>query len=165
MTVESPAGPATQPAAQPSIHVLRARRLLVGGFVGGGAAAVLSLVVGGLVHGIDGVVSAAVAALIVLFFYGLGQYVMVRSADTGARTLMAVSLVSYTTRVGVLGVVLWVFDTYADRWPAMIPLVLFLTTVAVVVGWLAVEIWTFARLRIGVYDTEYVPPSGTGGAA
>ncbi|CAA9291399.1 MAG: hypothetical protein AVDCRST_MAG61-198 [uncultured Friedmanniella sp.] len=164
MTVESPAGPATQPA-EPSIHMLRARRLLVGGFVGGAVAAVLSLLVGGIVHGIEGVLSAAVAAALVLFFYGVGQYVMVRSADAGARTLMAVSLVSYTTRVAILGLVLWVFDTYADAWSTMIPMVLFLTTVAVVVGWLAAEIWTFARLRIGVYDTEYVPPSGTGGAA
>ena len=165
MTVESHAGPATQPAEQPSIHVLRARRLLLGGFVGGGAAALLSLAVAGLVHGTGGVLSAAVAAAVVLFFYGLGQYVMVRSADAGARRLMAVSLVSYTTRVGILGLVLWVFDTYADRWPAMIPVVLFLTTVAVVVGWLAVEIWTFARLRIGAYDTEYVPPSDAGDTA
>lgn len=165
MTVESPAGPTTQPAEQPSIHMLRARRLLVGGFTGGAAAAVLSLLVGGIAHGTEGVLSAAVAAALVLFFYGVGQYVMVRSADAGARTLMAVSLVSYTTRVAILGLVLWVFDTYADAWSTMIPMVLFLTTVAVVVGWLAVEIWTFARLRIGVYDTEYVPPSGTGGAA
>lgn len=165
MTVHSPVGSATQPAEPPSIHVLRARKLLLGGFVGGGAAAVLSLLVGGLVHGTGGVLSAAVAATVVLFFYGLGQYVMVRSADAGARTLMAVSLVSYTTRVGILGLVLWVFDTYADRWPMMVPMVLFLTTVAVVVGWLAVEIWTFARLRIGAYDTEYVSPSGTGDAA
>jgi hypothetical protein len=28
-----------------------------------------------------------------------------------------------------------------------------------------VEIWTFARLRIGVFDAEYVPPSGASGAA
>ncbi len=153
------------PAARASVHVLRARRLLRGGLLGGGVAAVLALLVAALVSGLDGVLSAAVAVAIVLFFYGLGQYVMVRSADTDARTLMAVSLVSYGFRVGVLGVVLWAFDSYADRWPAMIPGVLFGTTVAVVVGWLAAEIWAFAHLRIGVFDTEYVPPSGAGGAA
>ena len=35
---------------------------------------------------------------------------------------------------------------------------IFVTTIAVVAGWLAVEICVFSRLRIGVYDTEYVPP-------
>ena len=39
-------------------------------------------------------------------------------------------------------------------------MVIFVTTIAVVVGWLVVEIFVFSRLRIGVYDTEYVPPSG-----
>ena len=38
-------------------------------------------------------------------------------------------------------------------------MVIFLTTIIVVAGWLAVEIFVFSRLRIGVYDTEYVPPS------
>lgn len=151
--------------ASPSIHVARARTLLRGGLVGGAAAALLSLLVAGLVHGRDGMLSAAVAVAIVLFFYGLGQYVMVRSADADARTLMAVSMTSYGFRAGVLGVVLWSFDSYADRWPAMIPVVLFAATVTVVVGWLAAEIWTFARLRIGVFDAEYVPPSGASGAA
>jgi len=152
-------------AAQPSAHVARARRLLRGGLAGAAAAALLSLVVAGLVHGLDGVLSAGVAVAIVLFFYGVGQYVMVRSADAGAWTLMAVSMVSYGFRAGVLGVVLWAFLTYADRWPAMVPVVLFATTVTVVVGWLAAEIWTFAHLRIGVFDAEYAPPSGAGGAA
>ncbi|GAA1436558.1 hypothetical protein GCM10009616_36730 [Microlunatus lacustris] len=152
-------------AAPPSVHVARARRLLRGGLAGAAAAALVSLLVAGFVHGLDGVLSAAVAVAIVLFFYGVGQYVMVRSADAGAWTLMAVSMVSYGFRAGVLGVVLWTFVTYADRWPAMIPGVLSATTVAVVVGWLAAEIWTFAHLRIGVFDAEYVPPSGAGGAA
>jgi hypothetical protein len=161
MTRRCPAGP----AAQPSVHVRRARRLLRGGLVGGGVAAVASLLVAALAVGLDGVLSAAVAVAVVLFFHGLGQYVMVRSADVDAWTLMAVSMVSYGFRAGVLGVVLWAFDRYVDQWPAMVPGVLFGTTVAVVVGWLAAEIWTFAHLRIGVFDAEYVPPSGAGGAA
>jgi purine-cytosine permease-like protein len=35
---------------------------------------------------------------------------------------------------------------------------IFVTTIAVVAGWIAVEVWVFGRLRIGVYDTEYVSP-------
>lgn len=156
-----PAGP----AAQRSVDVVRARRLLRAGLAGAATAGLLCLLVAGTVHGLDGVLSAAVAVAIVLFFYGVGQYVMVRSADAGARTLLAVSMVSYAFRAGVLGVVLWTFDTYADGWPALIPVVLLATTVTVVVGWLAAEIWAFAHLRIGVFDGEYVPPAGAGGAA
>ena len=95
----------------------------------------------------------------VLFFYGVGQYVMVLFADAGARTLLAVSLASYTARVvrarpGAAAL------QPTTTWPTLVPMVIFVTTIAVVVGWLAVEIFVFSRLRIGVYDTEYVPPSG-----
>jgi len=36
---------------------------------------------------------------------------------------------------------------------------IFVTTIIVVAGWLIVEVFVFSRLRIGVYDTEYLPPS------
>ena len=38
---------------------------------------------------------------------------------------------------------------------------IFITTIAVVAGWLVVEVFVFSRLRIGVYDTEYVSPGMT----
>jgi hypothetical protein len=41
----------------------------------------------------------------------------------------------------------------------LIPMVIFVTTIIVVAGWLIVEIFVFSRLRIGVYDTEYEAPS------
>ena len=40
----------------------------------------------------------------------------------------------------------------------------FVTTIAVVAGWLAIEVFVFSRLRIGAYDTEYVAPSQQDGA-
>ena len=94
-----------------------------------------------------------------LFFYGLGQYVMVLFADAGARTLLTVSPCSYTTRVFVLGLVLVLYNRYHESWPELVPMAIFVTTIAVVAGWLIVEVIVFSRLRIGVYDTEYVPPS------
>lgn len=158
----SPDAPTTDSEATvsgPSIHVLRARRLLVGGLVGGGAAAVLALVLFTLLDGTRGLASAGLAAAMVLFFYGVGQLVMVAFADAGARTLLAVSMASYTARVVVLGLVLLVYNKNADAFPALWPMAIFLTTVAVVTGWILVEIWVFNRLRIGAYDTEYVSPT------
>jgi hypothetical protein len=143
----------------PSVHVVRARKLLLGGLVGGVAAALISAVVFTLLHGMPGLASAALAAGMVLFFYAVGQLVMVLFADAGARTLMLVSMTSYTLRVVLLGLLLLSYNNNRDAWPSLVPMAVFLTTVAVVVGWLVVEILVFSRLRIGAYDTEYVGPT------
>lgn len=142
----------------PSIHVVRARKLLLGGLVGGVGAAVLSMVLFTILDGTRGLASAALASAMVLFFYGVGQLVMVAFADAGARTLLAVSMASYTGRVVVLGLVLLLYNKHKEAFPELWPMAIFVTTIAVVVGWIAVEIWVFSRLRIGAYDTEYVSP-------
>ena len=158
MTVDSrPENTASSAGA--SIHVQRARKLLLGGAIGGLAATLLCLVGFTLGYGVPGLVSAALAAVMVLFFYGAGQYVMVLFADAGARTLLAVSMCSYTTRVVLIGLVLVLYNRYYESWPTLVPMVIFVTTILVVVGWLAVEVFVFSRLRIGVYDAEYVPPA------
>lgn len=140
--------------------MVRARQLLLGGLAGGVAATLVMLVVFGLLDGTRGLLSVLLASLVVLFFYVLGQLVMVRFADAGARLLMAVALASYTFRVLVLGVVLVVFDRNRDTLTAVEPQALFWTVCAVVVGWLAVEIVVFTRLRITVFDTPYQDPTG-----
>jgi len=145
--------------AGPSVHVRRARKLLLGGLVGGVSAAVLCLVVFALLDGSAGLASAALGAGTVLFFYAVGQLVMVFFADAGARTLLAVSMASYTTRVVLLGLLLLLYNQNADRWPQLVPMAVFVTTIAVVAGWLLVEVYVFSRLRIGHYDAEYVAPS------
>jgi len=98
----------------------------------------------------------------VLFFYVIGQLVMVMFADAGARTLLVVSMTSYTGRVVVLGLVLLLYSRYSASWPTLLPMVIFFTTIAVVAGWLLAEVLVFSRLRIGHYDTEYVPSSHSG---
>jgi hypothetical protein len=147
----------------PSIHVIRARKLLFGGLAGGLAAAVLSMVLFTVLDGTRGLASAALASAMVLFFYGVGQLVMVAFADAGARTLLAVSMASYTARVVILGLVLLIYNKNSAAFPELWPMAIFVTTIAVVAGWIGVEIWVFNRLRIGVYDTEYVPPAAEEG--
>lgn len=154
---------AAEPAvgSGPSIHVVRARKLLVGGLIGGGAAAVICLIIFGITQQGRGLVTALIAAGIVLFFYAAGQFVMVMFADTAAKVLMIVSLVSYSTRVIVLGLILMSYSNNRDAWPTLSPMAFFVTTIAVVAGWLAVEVFVFSRLRIGAYDTEYTGPEST----
>jgi hypothetical protein len=107
----------------------------------------------GVGMGLPGLASAAVASVMVLFFYSVGQLVMVRFADAGARLLLSVALASYTGRVVVLGLLLLLYARFSDRFPVL-PMVVFLSTVAVVVGWLVVEVIVFSRLRISVYDSN-----------
>jgi hypothetical protein len=149
-------------ASGPSIHVIRARKLLLGGLVGGLFGTVASLIIFGSIAGSRGALSAALGSGLVLVFYTVGQLVMVLFADAGARTLMAVSMASYTGRVVVLGLVLLSYSKNRDSWPILMPLGVFVSAIVVVVGWLAVERFVFSRLRIGVYDTEYVGPSKGG---
>jgi hypothetical protein len=159
MSVQSRHERVAKPAVAPSIHVVRARKLLLGGAIGGVGATLICLVGFGLGYGRSGILSAALAAAMVLFFYGVGQYVMVLFADAGARTLLTVSMTSYTARVVVLGLVLLLYSKNHDAWPSLTPMVIFVTTIAVVAGWLVVEVFVFSRLRITAYDTEYVSPS------
>ncbi len=146
-------------APGPSIHVVRARKLLYGGLVGGLVATAICLLIFGLLAGAKGLISAALGAAMVLFFYVVGQLVMVHFADAGARTLLTVSMASYTGRVVALGLVLLAYGKNRADWPALMPMAVFVSTIAVVAGWLAVEIYVFSRLRIDVYDTPYEPPS------
>jgi hypothetical protein len=163
MTTEHPtitAEPAT--GSGPSIHVIRARKLLLGGLVGGGVATVGCLIVFGVLNGVPGLLSAALGGGIVLAFYTIGQYVMVRTADAGARTLMIVSMTSYFARFCVIGMFLLLVARKAESWSQVNPTALTASAVAVVIGWLAVEIFVFSRLRIGTYDSEYVAPAVSG---
>lgn len=158
----SPTPDAEPERSGPSVHVIRARKLLLGGLVGGGAAAVISVLGFGLGYGSRGAVTALIAAAMVLFFYAAGQLVMVMFADAGARTLMLVSLLSYSTRVIVLGLVLLSYSSNRASWPSLEPMAMFVTTIACVAGWLGVEIIVFSRLRITAYDAEYVAPHDGG---
>ena len=159
MTTESSS---TQERPGPSVHVVRARKLLYGGLVGGVGASIVCLVVFFLTSGVAGLASSALAAGMVVFFYTGGQLVMVRFADAGARTLLLVSMFSYTARVVILGLILLLFNSHRTTWTAIEPLPLFITTIGVVAGWLSVEVLVFRRLRIDAFDTPYVSPTGVG---
>ena len=105
----------------------------------------------------------ALGTYLLVFGLKLGAYlitgVMVLFADAGARTLLMVSLCSYSARIVSLGLVLVLYNSHREAWPTLLPMAIFVTTIIVVAGWLIVEVFVFSRLRIGVYDTEYSPPS------
>jgi hypothetical protein len=143
------------PAARantPSPNVMRARRLLAGGALGGHAALVSCVVAFAIAGGVPGAVSAALAGILTVAFFTIGQAVQVLVADADPRTVLFASLVSYIARVGGLGALLALALANADRFKAMNTTAVAVTTIAVVLGWLAAEIWVFSRLRLPVFD-------------
>lgn len=140
---------------RPSGTVLRARRLLAGGAAGGAAALAVAVAVFGLVAAARGALSALVAGLVTLGFFAVGQGVQVLVADAAPVQVLLAALLSYLVRVIGLGVLLWFALADPARSAAIDAQAVVFTTIGVVVGWLAAQLWVFSRLRIPVFD----PPS------
>jgi len=132
--------------------VARARRLLTGGAVGGHAALVVAVVAFGLTGGVAGAISAALAGILTVAFFTIGQAVQILVADADPRTVLFASLVSYIARVGGLGALLALALSNAEKLTSMNTTAVAATTIVVVLGWLGAEIWVFSRLRLPVFD-------------
>lgn len=141
----------------PSPNVLRARRLLAGGAVGGHVAMLTCVGVFLVIGGVPGAVSAAVAGVLTIAFYTIGQAVQVLVADADPRRVLVASLASYIGRVAVLGALLALALANRDRLSVMDPTAVVVSTIAVVIGWLGAESWVFSRLRIPVFDETERP--------
>ncbi len=135
-----------------SANVRRARRLLAGGAVGGHAVLVLAVVGFGLTLGLPAAASAAVAGILTIAFLTIGQAVQILVADAAPTTVLVAALTSYTVRVTVLGLLLVLALDNADRIALMNPMVVVVTTIGVVTGWLGAEFWVYSRMRILIYD-------------
>lgn len=129
----------------------RAWRLLAGGAAGGSGVLAVTVLVFAVAGGAAGALSAAVAGLVTLAFFALGQAAQAAVADAEPAFVLMVALTSYLTRVVGLGILLWLALSDPVRL-GLQPTPVVVTTIAVVVGWLAAELWVFSRLRIPVFD-------------
>ena len=134
-----------------SANASRARRLLVGGLLGGAAVGAASVAVSAVARGGTGALVACGAAVAVIMFFALGQAVQVWCADFAAPMILVAALLSYLVRVGALGLLMGVVLAAPGPWTAQRPAAV-ATMIATLAGWLAGEIWAYARLRIPVYD-------------
>jgi peptidoglycan/LPS O-acetylase OafA/YrhL len=132
----------------------RAARLLAGGAIGGTLVWLACLAGSWLAVGAEALAGCILGGATVLVFFALGQLVQVLTAEARTVTVMAASLASYVVRAAGLAVVL-VFAGPLAEGPGRVALVP--TMIAVVLGWVAAEVWTFTRLRIPVFD----PPRAT----
>ena len=143
--------------AGPSPNVLRARKLLRGGLVGGHLAWLVCIVGFWLASGPRAAASAALGGVLVIAFFTIGQAVQVLMADADPRRVLFASLVSYAVRIGALAALLGVALANRERLAGLEPTAVAVSTIVVVVGWLAGEIRTFMRLRIPVFDESEHP--------
>lgn len=144
--------------AEASANVKRARRLLAAGVAGGHAALLLAVVAFAIARGLPAAVSAAVAGVLTIAFFTIGQAVQVLVADAPAKQVMFAALASYAGRVTAMGLLLILALNNAERIGFMDPVAVVVSTIAVVIGWLGAEFWAYSKLRILVYDEPEQPP-------
>jgi ATP synthase protein I len=105
------------------------------------AAAVAAVAAGG-----RGVVGALLATLVVVGFFSASLLVMRATARSGPGSVVAAAVVTYVTKVGLLGLFLLLVQdaTWLSRDGFA------LTVIACGVVWLACEVRAFTRLRLPV---------------
>jgi len=94
--------------------------------------------------------SAAVGAALVIFFFSLTLLVMKRTADMAPTTVMLVVMLTYTFKVIVLGVAMFLLRDVS--WVSGYAVGLTITVCALV--WLFFEMRAYKRLRIFAYDPD-----------
>ena len=135
-----------------SPHVRRAQQLLQAGLVGGHVAALtivgLFLALGGPNAG----ATAAIGAAVTIVFYTIALGVQMAVADASPKVVLFAWFASYVTRVSLLGVGLAAVLANVERWAWLDPVALFVAVVGTVLGWLALELFVYSRMRVPVYD-------------
>ncbi len=150
MTTSAPA----LSSANARTQVRRARELLIAGLVGSHMVGLACVGLYGALRGPQAMASAAVGFALVLLFSTIGQLVMVWVAVSRPQTVLFAAMASYVLRCTLLtGALAWVFTqpellAQADRTALVV------ATIATVIGWLAAEIFRFARMRIPAFDVD-----------
>lgn len=110
-------------------------------------------VVGLATRGSAGLVGGLVGAVLVLAFFSLGQVVLHRVIETNPQAAMSVAMVMYLVKIGVLFLLLMVFQNTT----------LFDTKVfaggivACTLVWLAAETWAYATTKVLYVDPQRPP--------
>ncbi|PFG16817.1 hypothetical protein ATK74_1370 [Propionicimonas paludicola] len=135
----------------------RAARLLRAGLIGGHLALLASAVVFGVLHGFYGALWSVLSGLVTVLFFTIGQGIQVVVADADPKVVFAASMTSYVLRAAGLGLLLAAAQAANGRLVGLDPMAIAITAIAVVIGWLAVEIFVFTRLRIPSFDPPADP--------
>jgi hypothetical protein len=127
-------------------------RLLNAGLIGGHLALLLCAVAFAVVRGRDAALWSVLSGLVTVVFFTIGQGIQVLVADSDTKVVFAASLTSYVLRAGALAALLAWSQAWSERLAGLDPIAVASTAIAVVIGWLGVEIFVFTRLRIPSFD-------------
>lgn len=127
-----------RPADDPYAAMLR------GAAVPTAVTGVAAVVVAALTEGLPGGIGALLAALVVLGFFSASLVVMRATARSNPQSVLAAALLTYVTKVGVLGLFLVLVQD--ARWLSGTAFAL--SAIACAAVWLAFEVRAFVRLRI-----------------
>jgi ATP synthase protein I len=146
--VSSPkeAGQATK---HPALAMLRGAAVAAV-VVGVNAAAVAAVAAG-----LEGLLGALLGLLIVVVFSGAGLFALHLSRHTSPTAQLGIAMASYTGRIAIFGGLL-ALALSSDSLAENVNLTaLGISTIVVVMGWMAGEIWAWSRLRVPIYDLDH----------
>ena len=109
-----------------------------------------------MLTGVPGAIGGALATVIVLAFFSVGQLVVGSVLRTNPQMAMTVALMTYLLKIGVLFVlIILLAGTTAFNTKAFAAVI-----VACTIAWTVVEVWVFARTKV-----LYVEPDSLGPGA
>jgi hypothetical protein len=129
--------------SQPSNEV----QLLRGALIPTAITGVFSVLASSVLAGLPGFYGALLAQFIVVIFFAVTLWVSKLSKNLDPLSTMGLALFSYTTKLLLIGVFLWVLTTYTDR-EAINRTSFGVAAILLALSWLGGEIASYMKLRI-----------------
>jgi len=117
---------------------------------------VVSIVASLALAGLPGLYGAFLAQFIVVIFFAVTLWVSKLSKNLDPLSTMGLALFSYTTKLLLIGVFLWVLTTYSDR-EAINRTSFGVAAILLSLSWLGGEIASYMKLRIHLPLPEKAP--------
>ena len=117
---------------------------------------VVSIVASFALAGLPGLCGAFLAQFIVVIFFAVTLWVSKLSKNLDPLSTMGLALFSYTTKLLLIGVFLWVLTTYTDR-EAINRTSFGVAAILLSLSWLGGEIASYMKLRIHLPLPEKAP--------
>ena len=131
-------------------------QLLRGAIIPTAITGVVSIVASFALAGLPGLYGAFLAQFIVVIFFTVTLWVSKLSKNLDPLSTMGLALFSYTTKLLLIGVFLWVLTTYTDR-EAINRTSFGVAAILLSLSWLGGEIASYMKLRIHLPLPEKAP--------
>jgi hypothetical protein len=122
-------------------------QMLRGALIPTAITGVVSVIASSVLAGMPGFYGAFLAQFIVVIFFAVTLWVSKLSKNLDPLSTMGLALFSYTTKLLLIGVFLWVLTTYTDR-EAINRTSFGIAAILLALSWLGGEIASYMKLRI-----------------